>query len=341
MMKEVWSTAREKLKGFCRVCPVCDGRACAGEVPGMGGLGSGASFRNNISALAAYRLRMKVIHEITEPDLSTDVLGLHLSMPVMAAPIGGTSYNMGANSISEETYIASIVQGCLERGTIACTGDGPLDNIFTAALSAIKTASGKAIPFIKPWEGREADDKIQAALDIGCKIIGMDLDAIGLVTLRKMGRPVAPRGVEQLMALTRHIHAAGARFIIKGIMTREDAELALAAGVDGIVVSNHGGRVLDHTPGTAEILPEIAESVKGKMVVLVDGGVRSGVDVLKMIALGADAVLIGRPCSIAVVGDPEKGLGMYLDSIRQQLASAMVLTGTPSIKGARKHIFQS
>lgn len=340
-MKEILNAAREKLKGFCRVCPVCDGRPCAGEVPGMGGLGSGASFRNNISALAAYQLRMKVIHEVAEPSLSTNVLGLSLSMPVMAAPIGGTSYNMGEKSISEEKYIHSLVQGCLEQGTIACTGDGPLDIIFTTALSAIKAASGRAIPFIKPWDGPEADNKIQTVLDMGCKIVGMDFDAIGLVTLRKMGRPVAPRGIAQLTALVKHIHSYKARFIVKGIMTCEEALLALEAGVDGIVVSNHGGRVLDHTPGTAAVLPEIADAVKGKMTVLVDGGVRSGVDVLKMIALGADAVLIGRPCSIAVIGDPEKGIGTYLNSIRRQLASAMVLTGTPDIKSAGKHILQS
>lgn len=339
-MKEIWNSAREKLKGYCRVCPICDGRACVGEVPGMGSLGSGASFRNNLAALAAYRLRMKVIHGVTDPDISTDILGLKLSMPVMAAPIGGTSYNMGENSISEKEYITSIVQGCLDAGTIACTGDGPLDIIFTEALSAIKAASGAAIPFIKPWEGHEALDKIQAALNAGCTLIGMDLDAIGLVTLRKMGRPVAPKNPVQLKELTDYVHSHGARMIIKGIMTREDALLALASDIDGIVVSNHGGRVLDHTPGTAEVLPEIAREVKGKMCVLVDGGIRSGVDVLKMVALGADAVLIGRPCSIAVVGDPEKGLKTYLGTIRQQLISAMVLTGTQNLKSAGEHIFE-
>ena len=339
-MKEIWNAAREKLKGFCRVCPVCDGRACAGEVPGMGGLGSGASFKNNIAALASYRLRMRVIHEITEPDISTDVLGLKLSMPVMAAPIGGTSYNMGENSISERRYITSVIQGCLAAGTRACTGDGPLAEIFTEALFAIKEAAGAAIPFIKPWEGREAFDKIQAALDAGCTIIGMDIDAIGLVTLRKMGRPVSPKNRDQLAAIAEYVHSHHARLIAKGIMTREDAALACEAGVDGIVVSNHGGRVLDHTPGTAEVLSEIAEAVKGKTAVLVDGGVRSGVDVLKMRALGADAVLIGRPCSLAVVGEPENGLEKYLNVIRQQLMAAMILTGMPDLQSVGKHILQ-
>ena len=93
-MKEVWNRAREKMAGFCRVCRICDGRACAGEVPGMGGLGSGSSFQNNIAALKNHTLKMRVIHSVTDPETSVEIMGLHLKMPVLAAPIGGTSYNM-------------------------------------------------------------------------------------------------------------------------------------------------------------------------------------------------------------------------------------------------------
>lgn len=92
------------------------------------------------------------------------------------------------------------------------------------------------------------------------------------------------------------------KFLLKGIMTVEDAIAAERAGCDGIVVSNHGGRVLDHTPGTIEVLPAIAEQVKGRMAVLMDGGIRDGFDVLKALAFGADAVLIGRPFCLAAVG---------------------------------------
>ncbi len=84
-------------------------------------------------------------------------------------------------------------------------------------------------------------------------------------------------------------------FIIKGIMTVDDALMAVESGASAIIVSNHGGRVLDYTPGTCEVLPDIAKSVKGKITILVDGGVRTGVDVVKMLGLGADAVLMGRP----------------------------------------------
>jgi isopentenyl diphosphate isomerase/L-lactate dehydrogenase-like FMN-dependent dehydrogenase len=97
------------------------------------------------------------------------------------------------------------------------------------------------------------------------------------------------------------------------------------------VVSNHGGRVLDHTPGAAEVLSKIAKQVKGKITILADGGVRTGGDVLKLIALGADAVMIGRPFSIACVGGGKNGVETFIDTIHQELKQTMVLTGTASI----------
>lgn len=108
----------------------------------------------------------------------------------------------------------------------------------------------------------------------------------------------------------------------------DEAKMCMDAGAAGIVVSNHGGRVLDGAPGTARVLPEVARAVKGKIAVLVDGGVRSGADVLRMLALGADAVLIGRPFSVAVMGGGLDGVTQYLEKIRQELIQCMVLTGT-------------
>jgi isopentenyl diphosphate isomerase/L-lactate dehydrogenase-like FMN-dependent dehydrogenase len=98
------------------------------------------------------------------------------------------------------------------------------------------------------------------------------------------------------------------------------------------VVSNHGGRALDHTPGTAEVLPYIAEAIaESQMTILVDGGIRSGADVLKMLALGADAVLIGRPLAQGAVGGGAEGVATVLAKIKSELIAAMVLTGTARV----------
>ncbi len=327
-MKEIRKAARELMAGFCRVCPVCNGKACAGEVPGMGGLGTGASFMANVEALARHTFNMRLVHDITEPDTGAELLGMKMSMPVLAAPIGGVAFNMGGKR-TEQEYITAIIDGCRSGGIIGCTGDGVPPFIHEAAFAAISAADGHGIPFIKPWEDAELYDKLEKARGAGASIIGMDIDAAGLITLRKMGRPVSAKPVEKLREI---ITRTGTKFIVKGVMTTEDAKLAHEAGAHAIVVSNHGGRVLDHTPGTADVLPKIAEEMKGKIEIIVDGGIRTGGDVLKMLRLGADAVMIGRPFSVAAMGGLTEGVGVYIESLRTELMQAMVMTGTRSLK---------
>jgi pentose-5-phosphate-3-epimerase len=326
-MKEIRKTARDLMTGFCRVCPVCNGKACAGEVPGMGGLGTGSAFMANVQALARHTFNMRLVHDITEPETGVELLGLKLSMPVLAAPIGGVSFNMGGKR-TEEEYITAIIDGCKRGGLIGCTGDGVPPFIHEAAFAAIAAAGGYGVPFIKPWEDAELYEKLDKAKATGAPAIGMDIDAAGLITLRKMGRPVSPKPLEKLREI---IARTGSKFIVKGVMTVEDAQLARQAGADAIVVSNHGGRVLDHTPGTADVLPGIAAEMKGKLAIIVDGGVRTGADVLKMMALGADAVMIGRPFSIAAMGGLTDGVAAYIEALRTELMQAMVMTGTRSL----------
>jgi 4-hydroxymandelate oxidase len=336
IMKEFRNQARKLMEGFCRVCPVCDGRVCAGEVPGMGGIGTGAAFRDNIQALSECRFQMRVIHDVVEPDTRTEILGIPLSIPVLAAPIGGISFNMGGK-ISEEDYIASKLEGCKEKGIIGCTGDGAPAFIHEAGFQAISSLQGHGIPFIKPWEDRELFGKLEGAAATGATVVGMDIDAAGLITLKLMGRPVSPKTPEKLKEI---ISRTSMKFILKGIMTPDQARIAVDVGASAIVVSNHGGRVLDHTPGVARILSEVASAVKGQIVVLADGGVRTGGDVLKMLALGADAVMIGRPFSVAVLGGLKEGAMRYIDQIRSELVQAMILTGTKSVRAVEPSILR-
>jgi len=114
-------------------------------------------------------------------------------------------------------------------------------------------------------------------------------------------------------------------------MTVEGAKKALEAGASGIVVSNHGGRVLDETPATIEVLPAIAEAVGGKMTILIDGGFRTGLDVFKALALGAHGVLIGRPFVTAAYGGGAEGVELYVRKIQAELADAMLMTGAASL----------
>ncbi len=208
-------------------------------------------------------------------------------------------------------------------------GDTAVDSFLITNLDELKKFNGEGIVIIKPWENDNVISKIKLAEEAGAYAVGMDIDAAGLITLALHGKPVGPKTVEEIKEI---VKSTKLPFILKGIMTVEDAKLAVEAGVDAIVVSNHGGRVLDQTPGVADVLPEIAEAVKGKVTILADGGVRTGVDVLKMIALGADAVLIGRPFVKASFGGEREGVKIYVENLKSELKSAMVLTGCNSIK---------
>lgn len=325
--KEILKNARENLNGSCRVCPVCNGNACSGEVPGMGGKGTGDGFKDNVTSLENVKLNMRVIHNAKNPDTSIKIFGKEMDIPVFAAPISGTTLNMGGK-FTEEEYIEWVISGCRQGGIYPMVGDTAVDSFLITNLKKLKEYNGEGIAFIKPWENSNVIKKIKMAEEAGAFAVGMDIDAAGLITLALHGKPVGPKTVEEIKEI---VKSSNVPFILKGIMTVEDAELAVEAGVDAIVVSNHGGRVLDQTPGVSEVLPKIAEKVKGKVKILADGGVRTGVDVLKMIALGADAVLIGRPFVITSFGGQAEGVKEYINKIKGELKSAMVLTGCNSI----------
>jgi 4-hydroxymandelate oxidase len=153
--------------------------------------------------------------------------------------------------------------------------------------------------------------------------------------MARHNQPVFRKNLEEMRAL---VASTSLPFIAKGIMGIEDALVAVEAGAAAISVSNHGGRVQDHTPGVAEVLPEIASEVKGKVTVFADGGIRTGYDVLKMIALGADAVLVGRDLIRAAVGGGRQGVRIHMDHLRSTLAKAMVMTGYSSIRDVTSEI---
>jgi isopentenyl diphosphate isomerase/L-lactate dehydrogenase-like FMN-dependent dehydrogenase len=159
--------------------------------------------------------------------------------------------------------------------------------------------------------------------------VGIDVDGCGSYNMNKHNQKVFRKTPAEIRELVR-----GTRLpvIVKGIMCAEDALAAAEAGAAAVVVSNHGGRVLDHTPGTAHVLPGIRAAFgRGGVMLLADGGVRTGYDVLKMIALGADAVLVGRDLIRAAVGGGSAGVRLQMEHLRKSLASAMVMTGCPAL----------
>ena len=328
--------ARERFKGVCRVCPVCNGRACAGEMPGMGSVGTGSSFMANFDSLARIKVNLRTIHEASEPNIACDFFGHLLKMPILIAPLAGMAANMG-NAMDEREYYSHLVAGAKEVGSIAFTCDGYDPMFFNVGIEVLSKNQGWGVPTIKPRQQELLLSMIRRAEDCGVVAIASDIDSAGLVHMRRHGQPAGPWPF-QIWEKT--ISQTKLPIILKGVMTVEEARLAVLAGAAGIVVSNHGGRVLDYTPGTAEVLPEIAGAVKGKIKILADGGVRSGVDVLKMLALGADAVLVGRPMSAIAVGGGQESVRLLLNQYADQLRTAMLYTGCASLAEIKASILR-
>ena len=212
---------------------------------------------------------------------------------------------------------------------MAFTGDGVDPEIMKASVVDMVKAKGMGCPTIKPWNKEAVFEKLDILNESGIFAAAMDIDGAGLPFLKAMNPNAGSKSVEEMNEIIKY---AKIPFIVKGIMTVSGALKAVEAGADAIVVSNHGGRVQGGVPATAEVLAEIAEAVKGKTRIIVDGGIRSGVDIFRALALGAEAVLIGRPVLTAIYGGGEEGFKVYMDKIVGELKSTMTMCGTATLK---------
>lgn len=325
--QEILENARKCSGPYCKVCPVCNGRACGNTVPGPGAKGPGSGFVRNFDKWQEIRVNMDTLCENRPVDTALELFGSMYRYPFFAAPVGAMKLHYG-DKYDDLSYNRILVSACAEGGIAAFTGDGVNPAVFSGAIDAIRAADGVGVPTAKPWNLELVQQKLDAAKTSGCKFVAMDIDAAGLPFLRNMTPPAGSKSVAEMAEIIRY---AGMPFIVKGVMTVRGAEKAAEAGAAGIVVSNHGGRVLGQTPATAEVLPAIAAAVGGKLKVLVDGGVRSGVDVFKALALGADAVLIGRPFVTMVYGGETEGVLTYIEKIGSELRDTMAMCGVHSL----------
>lgn len=309
--------------GPCRACPVCNGMACKDHIPGPGAKGVGDVAIRNYQKWQEIRVNMDTFCENLPVDTAFELFGETYRFPVFAAPVGAMKMHYG-DKYEDLEYNQILIPACRDAGISAFTGDGMNPEVVRSAAKAMGENGGRGIPTIKPWHKGMVFEKIDLVKSAGAKVMAMDIDAAGLPFLKNMDPPAGSKSMEEMREI---IAYADIPFIVKGIMTVRGALKALEAGASGIVVSNHGGRVLDQTPATAEVLEEIALAVKGKMKVFVDGGIRSGVDIFKALALGADGVLIGRPYVTAVYGGGAEGVKVYTEKLGEELADTMAMCG--------------
>jgi isopentenyl diphosphate isomerase/L-lactate dehydrogenase-like FMN-dependent dehydrogenase len=211
-----------------------------------------------------------------------------------------------------------------------------LENSY--GIDAIAEAGVGGVKIVKPREQSVIKEFFTKASSANLTGVGVDTDGAGSFMMRTHNKPVFRKTPEDIRELVGHTDLP---VFIKGVMCVEDALAAVEAGAAGIVVSNHGGRVLDHTPGSADVLPGIVEELEGMgALIIADGGIRTGYDVLKMLALGADAVLIGRDMVRAAVGGGSEGVRLQMDFLQKTLAKAMLMTGCESLEDISRDVLE-
>ena len=296
---EVMAAARGNM-GKCKACPVCNGLACRNTVPGPGAKGVGDTAIRNYEMWQRIRVNMDTLCPYGEADTRFTLFGRTFAAPLFAGPVGAVTMHY-SDLYNDQTYNAALVSGCAKAGIAAFTGDGLDANVMVQATKAIGEVCGLGVPTVKPWNLELIQEKMAMVKACGAFAVAMDVDAAGLP------------------------------FIVKGVMTVKGALKSMDAGADAILVSNHGGRVLDGCPATAEVLPEIVEAVEGRVPVLVDGGIRSGTDIFRALALGAQAVVIARPYVCAVYGGGAEGAVALTEKLRNELADTMQMCGVHSL----------
>lgn len=313
------------------------------------------TLRENIDAYKRIFLKYRVLVDVSRLDMSTEVLGQKISMPLIIAP---TAFHKMAHADGE----AAVAKAAGSAGTIMI-----LSTLSNTDVEEVVNASSGPVWFqLYVYKDREVTKELVRRAEVaGCRAIVLTVDAPFLGTRERDVRNnfTLPDGlsVKNLLPVNKgdlpesnesnlsgyvqeHLDPslswkdiAWLRSItelpvlIKGISCKEDALIAVEHGAAGIVVSNHGGRQLDTCRATIDVLPEVADAVQGKTEILIDGGIRRGTDILKAVALGAKAVLIGRPVIWGLTADGENGVKSVLGIFRKEFHLAMALCGCDSV----------
>ena len=321
-----------------------------------GGAEDERTLADNREAWRRLKLRPRVLVDVSEVDAATTVLGTPIAFPVLCAPC---AFHKFAHPDGE----LAVARACARAGTIpviSTTSTYTMEEISASTASPkwfqlyhyrdraiahdlIRRAEAAGFTALcltvdTPLLGRrERDQRNGFQLPDGIRFANMDPYAIDWYASPEQDTELARYAtaqtdpgltwdvVESMRAVTR------LPIVVKGVVTAEDAVRAVEHGVDAVIVSNHGGRQLDGTVATAEALPEVVDAVSGRVEVLVDGGIRRGTDVMRALALGARAVLVGRPYLWGLAVDGEDGVARVLELLRAETVHAMTLSGRPRV----------
>lgn len=321
-----------------------------------GGAGDEYTLRDNVDAWRRWQLRPRMLVDVSSVSTATTVLGIDVSMPILVAPVAfqrlvdpdgelamaraaaaaGTAMCLSTLASARPHEVAEGAPDCRRIFQLYCFRDAGvtqalLDEAVGCGYEAI------ALTVDAPRAGRrERDFRTGFA-------IPEDVSVPSLAAALGSDRPVSVEEAFSLVdpaldwdAFGRLASDCSVPVVLKGILTAEDAELAVEHGAAGVVVSNHGGRQLDCVAASADALPEIADAVAGRASVIVDGGIRRGTDAIVALALGADAVMVGRPALWGLAAGGGMGAERVLELLRSELELGLALCGCRSPADVRR-----
>lgn len=293
----------------------------------MGAAESRATYRRNQRAFGRFLFRQRIFHDITDPGTSLELFGRRLTTPAFIAPIG--SFSLIGDRAERQ-----VAEGAGRAGTMLFVS-------HAAKPSVQEWAEATSAPLVfMAYLNRGKEDTLRCvrlAESLGYAAVGATMDTVQPVKIGdqvplstkdgkpRRGHPASPKDIEWLK------QQVSLPVVVKGIMSAADARVAVDAGADALVVSNHGGRILDFNRAAIEALPEVVEVVGGKVPVLLDSGIRSGGDIVKALALGAKAVLVGRPVGWGVGAAEAQGVTRVIEVLTEEIKRVLFMTGVSSI----------
>lgn len=293
-----------------------------------------ATFHRNPRAFRQYLFRQKIFHDVVDPDISIELFGHRLPMPAITAPVG--SFSLIGKDAERQ-----VAEGNELAGTMMFVSQAAKFN-----PQDWRDADKAPLVFIAYMNRgkEEISEYAKQAEDLGFAAVGITMDTAKPVKIgdevplsTKDGKP--RRGHK---STTKDIEwmkqQVSLPVVIKGIMGADDARAAMNAGADALVVSNHGGRILDFNRAALEALPEVMDAVGGKVPVLLDSGIRSGGDIVKALALGAKAVLTGRPVAWGVGAFGARGVERVFAIFAEEMQRVLVMTGVARARDVTKAI---
>ena len=295
---------------------------------------SKATFRRNPQAFHHYLFRQKIFHDVSEPDTCVELFGKSLPTPAITAPVG--SFSLIGKDAERE-----VAAGCDRAGAMMFVSQA-------AKFSPKEWRDADKSPLVFMAYMNRGKDEVSAyaklAEDLGFAAVGITVDTVRPVKIgdevplsTKDGKP--RRGhkstVKDIEWMKQQVSLP---VVIKGIMGGEDARAAVNAGADALVVSNHGGRILDYNRAALEALPEVVEAIGKNTPVLLDSGIRSGGDIVKALALGARAVLVGRPVAWGVGAFGARGVERVFAILTEEMQRVLTLTGVARIRDVTRSI---